>query len=146
MTGRGLDPAAVARGAGADLAVLAPVIAAYSGLHGTGAIRGDSGVIVTAVVAVLVAPAVGGAVAARRGPDVPLTNAAAASGAAVLVYVAFRIADAVVRSRPLPVGSVVIVIMVSVLLGVLGGLAGARARRPGADPDGAGPDAGRLGP
>jgi len=127
---RGVEWAAVRSGALADLAVLAPVLAVYTLLHGVGVIGGDAGVIVTAVIAVFVAPVVGGAVAARRAESAPLTNAALASAAAVLAYVAFRVVDAVVRNRPLPVGSVVILVMISVLLGVVGGLAADRRGRP----------------
>ena len=127
------DWRAVRAGALADLAVLAPVVAVYAVLHGTGAIHGDAGVIVTAAIAVLVAPAVGGAVAALRGPaSSPVKHASLAAGTAVLAYVAFRGVDAVVRNRPLNGPSVVILVVVSVLLGVIGGLVARnwQTRRP----------------
>ena len=127
------DWRAVRAGALADLAVLAPVVAVYAVLHGTGAIHGDAGVIVTAVIAVFVAPAVGGAVAALRGPaSSPVKHASLAAGTAVLAYVAFRGVDAVVRNRPLNGPSVVILVVVSVLLGVIGGLVARnwQTRRP----------------
>ena len=118
------DWRAVRAGALADLAVFAPVVAVYAVLHGTGAIHGDAGVIVTAVIAVFVAPAIGGAVAARLGPaGSPVKHASLAAGMAVLAYVAFRGVDAVVRNRPLNGPSVVILVVVSVLFGVIGGLA-----------------------
>ncbi len=119
------DWRAVRAGALADLAVMAPVVAVYAALHGTGTIHGDAGVIVTAVIAVFVAPAVGGAVAAHRAPVAsPLKHAALAAGAAVLAYVAFRAVDAVVRDRPVNVPSVVILVIVSIVVGLLGGLPG----------------------
>ena len=127
------DWRAVRAGALADLAVLAPVVAVYAVLHGTGAIHGDAGVIVTAVIAVFVAPAVGGAVAALRGPPAaPVKHASLAAGTAVLAYVAFRAIDAVVRNRPLNGPSVVILVVVSVLFGVIGGLVARnwQTRRP----------------
>jgi len=127
------DWRAVRAGALADLAVLAPVVAVYAVLHGTGAIHGDAGVIVTAAIAVLVAPAVGGAVAALRGPaSSPVKHASLAAGTAVLAYVAFRGVDAVVRNRPLNGPSVVILVVVSVLFGVIGGLVARnwQTRRP----------------
>ena len=127
------DWRAVRAGALADLAVLAPVVAVYAVLHGTGAIHGDAGVIVTAVIAVFVAPAVGGAVAALRGPaSSPVKHASLAAGTAVLAYVAFRGVDAVERNRPLTGPSVVILVVVSVLLGVIGGLVARnwQTRRP----------------
>ena len=118
------DWRAVRAGALADLAVLAPVVAVYALLHGTGAIHGDAGVIVTAVIAVFVAPAVGGAVAAHRGPaSSPVKHASLAAGIAVLAYVAFRGVDAIVRNRPLNGPSVVILVILSVGCGTVGGLA-----------------------
>ena len=118
------DWRAVRAGALADLAVLAPVVGVYAVLHGTGAIHGDAGVIVTAVIAVFVAPAVGGAVAATRGPaSSPVKHASLAAGIAVLAYVAFRGVDAVVRNRPLNGPCGVILVVASVLFGVIGGLA-----------------------
>jgi hypothetical protein len=122
-----MDWRAVRAGTLADLAVLGPVVTVYAVLHGTGTLHGDAGVIVTAVIAVFIAPAVGGFVAARRAPtSSPLTHAAVAAGAAVLAYVVFRVADAVVRDRSLNVPSVVILVIFSVVFGLLGGL-GARA-------------------
>jgi hypothetical protein len=118
------DWRAVRAGALADLAVLTPVVAVYAILHGTGTIHGDAGVIVTAVIAVLVAPAVGGAVAATRGPaSSPVKHSSLAAGIAVLAYVAFRGIDTVVRNRPLNGPSVVLLVVVSVMFGVIGGLA-----------------------
>jgi hypothetical protein len=116
-------------GAAADLAILVPVVAVYAVLHGTGAISGDAGVIATALIAVFVAPVVGGVVAARRAPEgAPLMHSALAAGAAVLAYVAFRVGDSVVRGRPLGVASVVVLVILTVAVGTIGGLAGARSR------------------
>ena len=126
-----IDWRAVGAGARADLAILAPVVAVYAVLHGTGAFHGDAGTVVTAVIAVLVAPAVGGWVTARRAPPTtPLKHAAIAAGAAVLAYVAFRLADAVVRHRPINGPSVVILVIVSVVFGLLGGFAGRSWQTP----------------
>jgi len=126
-----MDWRAVRAGALADLAILVPVVAVYALLHGTGTIHGDAGTIVTAVIAVLVAPTVGGFVAARRAPrPVALTHAATATGAAVIAYVVFRIGDAVVRDRSLNAPSVVILVILSVAVGLVGGLAGRARPRP----------------
>ena len=126
-----MDRRAVRAGAAADLAILAPVVAVYAVLHGTGTIHGDAGTIVTAVIAVFVAPAMGGWVAARRAPPTsPLKHAATAAGAAVIAYVVFRVGDAVVRNRPLNVPSVAILVILSVAVGLVGGLVG-RARPRG---------------
>jgi hypothetical protein len=125
-----MDWRAVRAGALADLAVLVPVVALYAVLHGAGAIHGDAGVVVTAVIAVLVAPAVGGWVTARRAPPTsPLTHSAVAAAVAALAYVVFRAADAVARNRPLNAASVIAFVMVSVVVGVLGGAA-TQVRRP----------------
>lgn len=126
MTAFDLDWPATRAGALTELAVIAPVVAVYTVLHASGAVTGDGPTIVTAVIAVLVAPFAGGAVAARRAPLRPLTTSATATAIGVVVYVVFRAADAVVRGRSLSVGAVVILIMLSVLLGVVGGLVGSR--------------------
>jgi len=124
-----IDWHAATVGALADLGVLAPVVSVYTVLHATGVISGDAGVIVTAVIAVFVAPLVGGAVAARSATSVPLTNATVATALGVSAYLAFRVLDAVVRNRPLSPGSAVILAMLSILVGVIGGLAATRTRR-----------------
>ena len=126
-----MDWRAVRAGALADLAILTPVVAVYAVLHGTGAIHGDTGTVVTAIIAVLLAPAVGGWVTARRAPAAtPLKHAATAAGVAVLAYVAFRVGDAVVRNRSLNVPSVAILVIVSVALGLFGGLVGRAWQTP----------------
>jgi hypothetical protein len=126
-----MDWRAVRAGALADLAILAPVVAVYAVLHGTGTIHGDAGTVATAVIAVLVAPAVGGWVTARRAPTAtPLKHAATAAGIAVLAYVVFRVGDAVVRNRSLNFPSVAILVIVSVALGLFGGLIGRAWQTP----------------
>jgi hypothetical protein len=124
-----IDWHAAGAGALADLGVLAPVVSVYTALHATGVITGDAGVIVTAVIAVFVAPLVGGAVAARSASSGPLTNASVAATLGVGVYLVFRVIDAVVRSRPLSPGSAVTLAMLSVLAGAIGGAVGARLPR-----------------
>jgi hypothetical protein len=126
------DWAAVRAGAGGDLAVLVPVVALYTALHATGVISGDTGVIVTAVAAVLVAPVAGGVIAGRRGSGAtPLTDSALASGIGAMTYVVFRVGDAVVRGRTVTVAGLVILVMLSVAVGVMGGFVGARTRPAG---------------
>ncbi|HZQ59191.1 MAG TPA: hypothetical protein VFA84_14220 [Acidimicrobiales bacterium] len=126
-----LDWSAVWAGTRADLAVLVPVVAVYAVLHGTGTIHGDAGTVATAVIAVLVAPAVGGWVTSHRAPPgSPLKHAATATAIAALAYVAFRGIDAVVRDRPLNGASVAAFVIVSVVVGVLGGGAAQVHRRP----------------
>jgi len=126
-----MDWNAVRAGALADLAILAPVVAVYAVLHGTGTIHGDAGTVATAIIAVFVAPAVGGWVTARRAPPTtPLKHAATAAAAAVLAYVVFRVGDAVVRDRSLNFPSVVILVIVSVALGMVGGLVGRAWQTP----------------
>jgi hypothetical protein len=126
-----VDWRAVRAGALVDLAILAPVVAVYAVLHSSGAIHGDAGVVITAVIAVFVAPAVGGWVTARRAPpETPLKHAAVATGATVLAYVAFRLVDGAVRDRPINVPSVVILVILSVVLGLVGGFAGRAWQTP----------------
>jgi hypothetical protein len=119
---------AVRAGALADLAVFVPVVAVYEALHGAGVLHGDAGTVVTAAVAVFVAPVAGGVTAARRDPSSPLTSSALASLAAVLVFVVVRVADALIRNRPTTVAGTVILVMLSVVVGVIGGLVSDRAR------------------
>jgi hypothetical protein len=126
-----MDWRAVRSGALVDLAILAPVVAVYAVLHGSGAIHGDAGAVVTAVIAVFIAPAVGGWVTARRAPRAtPLKHAAVATGAAVLAYVAFRLADGAVRDRPINFPSVVILVILSVVVGLVGGFVGRAWQTP----------------
>jgi len=119
---------AVRAGTLADLAVFVPVVAAYEALHGAGVLHGDAGTVVTAAFAVFVAPVAAGVTAARRDPSAPLTSSALASLAAVLVFVVVRVADALVRDRPTTVAGTVILVMLSVVVGVIGGLMSTRAR------------------
>lgn len=126
---RGVVWPACRAGALAELAVLAPVVALYTLLRATGVVHGDAATVITAVVATVAAPAVGGAVAARRAPAAPLTNSAVASAIGTGAYVVFRAVDAVVRDQALSIGAVVTVIMLSVLVGVIGGLVAARVGR-----------------
>ena len=124
------DWPAVRAGVIAYLAVLVPVVGVYTALHGTGVITGDTGVIVTALVAVVLAPAAGGVVAAQRGTRAtPLTDSAFATAVGVLVYVAFRLVDAVARGKSVTVPGLVILLMLSVLVGVAAGWVTARVRR-----------------
>jgi hypothetical protein len=133
-----LNGDAVRAGAFADLGVLVPVLAAYETLHGAGIIHGDGGTVVTAVVAVFVAPLLGGIVAARRDPATPLTASAVASLVAVAVFVVVRVVDAVVRDRPTTVAGTAIVVMLSVAVGVVGAVVdgrwSSRGRPPGGPP------------
>ncbi|HEY2428222.1 MAG TPA: hypothetical protein VGI06_04790 [Acidimicrobiales bacterium] len=124
----GSDWTAARAGALADLAVFTPVVAAYEALHGAGALHGDAGTVTTALIAVFIAPLVGGITAGRRDPSSPLTSSAVASFGAVIVFVAVRIIDAVARNRPTTVSGTVILVMLSVVVGVIGGLIGARIR------------------
>jgi len=126
---RGLDWAAVRVGALCDLALLAPVVLAYALLRGAGVISttANAPVIVTAVVAVVLAPLTGGFVAGRHQPGAPLTNGAAAAAVAAGAYVVFRVIDGAVRGLPLPVATLATLITVSVTFGLLGGLAGFRS-------------------
>jgi hypothetical protein len=128
VTGRA-DGAAVRAGVAAYLAVLVPVVAVYTALHGTGAINGDAGVIVTALAAVVVAPALGGAVAVRRGTgSTPLTDSATACAVGALIYVVFRVLDAVVRGKGVTVSGLVLLVMLSALVGVGAGALSVRMR------------------
>jgi hypothetical protein len=107
----------------AYLAVLVPVVAVYTALHGTGVITGDTGVIVTALIAVVAAPGAAGVMAVRRGAEssTPLSDSACASGAGVVVYALFRLADAAARGKSVTVPGLVILLMLSVLVGVVAG-------------------------
>jgi len=128
---RGLDWAAVRVGALCDLALLAPVVLAYALLRGAGVISTTANVpvVVTAVVAVVLAPLTGGFVAGRHQPGAPLTNGAAAATVAAGAYVLFRVIDGAVRGLPLPVATLATLITVSASFGLLGGLAGFRSAR-----------------
>jgi len=127
-----LDWVTVGVGALADLAVMVPVILVYEILRGTGVVTsgtGDVGVIVTALVAAVGAPLVGGVVAGRRRPRTPLTHGAAAAGGAAVAYLVFRLVDAAVRGTSLHLASLVTFVIVSVTLGLVGGFIGFRAAR-----------------
>lgn len=126
---RRLDPAAILAGVLTDLAILVPVVALYAVLRGVGVLGSDTGIVVTAVVAVLIAPVAGGFTAGRRQLQAPLTNGAAAAAVAVLAYVAFRVADASLRGSTIHPGSILVLVTLSVTLGLLGGYAGFRSAR-----------------
>lgn len=127
---RRLDASAIRAGAMTDLAILVPVVALYAVLRGAGVLGSDTGIVVTAVVAVLIAPAAGGFTAGRRQLRAPLTNGAAAAGIAVLAYVAFRIVDASLRGSTIHPGTILVLVTLSVTLGLLGGYVGFRSARP----------------
>ena len=121
-----LDRGAIGRGAVVDLAVLVPLVLLYAGARAVDA--GGTGTVLI-VAATVVAPLAGGFTAGRRQLHAPLTNGAAASGLAVIAYVAFRLADAAVRGSGLHPASVVVFVMLSVTLGLIGGFAGFRTAR-----------------
>jgi hypothetical protein len=125
-----LDREAIRAGALADLAVLAPAVAVYAALRGLGLLSGDGGATVTAVIGAVGAPLTGGAVAGGRATPTPLTHGALAAGVASVGFVVFRLGDAVVRDQPVHAASIVILMILSMTLGLLGGVVGSRRRRP----------------
>ncbi len=120
-----LSPGARA-GALADLAVLVPVLVVYEVLHGTGVITGDTGAAVVAGLAAVLAPHVGGIAAGRKSETSPLRTAAVATFVPILAFVIVRLIDAGVRGRTVTVTGLILVVMLSVAVGVIGGLIGGR--------------------
>lgn len=87
---RHLDPRAVARGATGYLVVAVPSGIAIAALKGNDSVGRESNLwVLAAVLVLLVAPFVGGALAGQAQPDTPLAHGAAAVGlpAAALLFV-----------------------------------------------------------
>jgi hypothetical protein len=92
LTRTPLDPRAVAGGALIVLAIGLPPVLLARAVKGT-TIRGESHAwIPAAILAVVVAPLVGGAYAASRRPRAALAHGAAAAGAGCVVEVALAVA------------------------------------------------------
>ncbi len=121
----GLQPAALAFGAAVAVAIAVP-----AQLIGQVVVADDAdGLLFAVYVLVLVGFAVGGAAAARRAPDAPLSNAAVAALAAFAAVQAVGVALRLARGDDIPVLAVVFNGLLAYGAGLLGGAVAGR-RRP----------------
>jgi hypothetical protein len=126
----GLDWRAVGAGAAIDLVLFLPLVVGIAVLKHHDLATQESYVWIVSAVAIFVAPAVGGAVAARRRPDTPMIHGAAATGVASLGYVVVRVIDGAVGGDGAPVGLLVVFIIASVSMGLVGSYIGFRNLDP----------------
>ena len=127
-----LDVRAAARAAAITVAVAAVPIAAVRLVVGDEAEGGERNLWVVPVVALFVAFAVGGHLAARAGPSAPYRHAATSAGMAFAVFVVFTLARRLAAGDGLTVPLVVTLAVlgqVSVSFALLGGYVAWRRRR-----------------
>jgi hypothetical protein len=125
-----LDWRAVAAGAAVDLVLFLPLVVGIAVLKHHDLATQESYVWIVSAVAIFVAPAVGGAVAARRRPDMPMIHGAAATGLASLGYVVVRVIDGAVGDSSAPAGLLIVFIIASVSMGMVGSYVGFRNLDP----------------
>jgi hypothetical protein len=75
--------------------------------------------------------AIGGFVAAKLSPTLPLQHAAAAAGLAFLAVQAVAVVSLLVRGRSVNVVGIVVSLLLSACAGVIGGMVAVREPRPG---------------
>jgi hypothetical protein len=134
-----IDWPAVLRGAAAGLAVIVPVTIVRALLDRDGTDFNHSGWVYPLFVLILVAYVVAGSVAGRAAPRAPLTHGSLAGVGSVVLWIPIRIVIWAAREQgrglvsggraALPPGQVFGALVISVALGMLGGIIGARARR-----------------
>jgi hypothetical protein len=122
-----LDWRAVGAGATVDLLLFLPLVVGIAVLKHHDLATQESYVWIVSAVAVFVAPAIGGAVAARRRPDMPMIHGAAATGLASLAYVVVRIIDGAVGGASAPIALLVVFVIASVSMGMIGSYIGFRS-------------------
>ena len=124
MTIPRLDWRSVWVGAAVDLVLFLPLVVGVAVLKHHDVATQESYAWIVSAVAIFVAPAIGGAAAARREPETPLTHGAAASGLASLAYVIVRVIDGVVGGGGANAGLLVFFIIASVSMGIVGSYLG----------------------
>jgi hypothetical protein len=122
-----VDWRAIGRGMAAYLAIAVPCVLVIALLHGNDPVGQESNLwVVAAVVIILVAPVVGGAVAGANQPRTPLSHGAAAiylpAGAFLLVRTAIGLVDGSLTAAQ--VLSFLLFLMVFTGLGLAGGYLG----------------------
>jgi hypothetical protein len=130
---RQLDRRAVLRGAAAYLLIAVPCGLVAAGLDGHLSNAEATVWTLAVVLLVLVAPPVGGAVAATSGAPAPLTQSAVAVGVPTAVFLLARILDGIVKGTVdlALVTTLVLYLLILTGLAVLGGyLAFRRRSRP----------------
>jgi hypothetical protein len=130
LSARRMKWGSVAHGALVDLITFLPFVVAVAVARHHGWATQESYVWVASVLAVIVAPVIGGMAAAHRQPQAPLLHGAAAAFAAALGYVAFRVIDGLIGGRSANAGGLVFFVQLSVIMGIAGGYLAFRNRVP----------------
>jgi hypothetical protein len=115
---RALDAQAVLVGAGVNVLLTLPLGIIARAMAGSND-QSNWYIIVTPIIAVI-APLIGGGLAARHQRTAPLTHGAAATGLAWAVIVAVRAVVGVVRQSSVPLLTLMALGIVSVSFGVIG--------------------------
>ncbi len=141
----------ILRGATAGLSVIVPVTILRAILDRDVTDFNNSGWVYPLFILILAAYVLAGWVAGRGAPGTPLTHGALAGLGSVVLWIPIRIVIWVVREQgqglvsgnraALPPGQVFGALVISVGLGMLGGIVGARGRRRADEPAASGPGA-----
>jgi putative membrane protein (TIGR04086 family) len=115
---RALDAQAVLVGAGVNVLLTLPLGIIARAMAGSDD-QSNWYVVVTPIIAVI-APLIGGALAARHQRTAPLTHGAAATGLAWFVVAAISIIDKAAKHRSVPLVTLLLLGCVSVSFGVIG--------------------------
>jgi hypothetical protein len=136
----------ILRGALAGLSLIVPVTIARALLDQDVTNSNQSGWVYPLFVLILAAYVLAGWVAGRGAPLAPLTHGALAGLGSVVLWIPIRVVIWLVREQgrglvsgdraALPPGQVFGALVISVGLGMLGGILGARARRRAEEPAG----------
>jgi hypothetical protein len=137
-----LDWRSVGAGAGVDLVLFLPLVVGVAILKHHDIATQESYVWIVSAVAIFVAPAIGGGVAGRRRPDMPLTHGAAASGLASIAYVVVRIVDGAVNGQQARAGLLIVFVIASVSMGMVGSYIGFLGANEAEASNGGGADGG----
>jgi hypothetical protein len=139
-----IDRPVILRGAAAGLSVIVPVTILRAILDRDVTDFNNSGWVYPLFILILAAYVLAGWVAGRGAPRTPLTHGALAGLGSVVLWIPIRIVIWVVREQgrglvsgnraALPPGQVFGALVISVGLGMLGGIAGARGRRRAHEP------------
>jgi hypothetical protein len=140
-----IDWPVILRGAAAGLSVIVPVTIVRAILDRDVTDFNNSGWVYPLFILILAAYVVAGWVAGRGAPQAPLTHGSLAALGSVVLWIPIRIVIWLVREQgrglvsgdraALPPGEVFGALVISVGLGMLGGIVGARARRRADEPD-----------
>jgi hypothetical protein len=144
-----IDWPMILRGAAAGLSVIVPVTILRAILDRDVTDFNNSGWVYPLFILILGAYVLAGWVAGRGAPRTPLTHGALAGLGSVVLWIPIRIVIWLVREQgrglvsgdraALPPGQVFGALVISVGLGMLGGIVGARGRRRAGEPAASGP-------